>query len=52
MPQMAPLLWLNLYIFFTVVFILILILNFFMKPPVKISEPLKSSLLTPKVWKW
>nr|YP_009500807.1 ATP synthase F0 subunit 8 [Palaemon annandalei]AXB37201.1 ATP synthase F0 subunit 8 [Palaemon annandalei] len=52
MPQMAPLLWLNLYMFFTAVFAVIIILNFFMKPPIKISITPLSKMTTPKTWKW
>nr|YP_010758735.1 ATP synthase F0 subunit 8 [Palaemon macrodactylus]WEW73442.1 ATP synthase F0 subunit 8 [Palaemon macrodactylus] len=52
MPQMAPLLWLNLYVFFSAVFILTIILIFFMKPPIKIEAPsIKTEKLTQN-WKW
>nr|QFQ01334.1 ATP synthase F0 subunit 8 [Nematocarcinus gracilis] len=52
MPQMAPLLWLNLFIFFCFVFILFLISNYFIKIPTKTEfhAPLtKTSNLN---WKW
>nr|YP_009917620.1 ATP synthase F0 subunit 8 [Palaemon serratus]QLM01493.1 ATP synthase F0 subunit 8 [Palaemon serratus] len=52
MPQMAPLLWLNLYIFFTIVFALVIIMNFYMKPPIKISIPAKMAQLNSQTWKW
>ncbi|NP_872444.1 ATP synthase F0 subunit 8 (mitochondrion) [Portunus trituberculatus] len=32
MPQMAPLLWLYLYIFFLLSFIIFLMINYFIKP--------------------
>nr|WRV01076.1 ATP synthase F0 subunit 8 [Palaemon australis] len=52
MPQMAPLLWLNLYLFFTIVFVLIIIMNFYMKPTMKISAPIKKTTFHPQTWKW
>nr|QLM01557.1 ATP synthase F0 subunit 8 [Palaemon longirostris] len=52
MPQMAPLLWLNLYIFFTIMFALIIVLNFYMKPPIKVTIPTKMSRTYPQSWKW
>nr|YP_009915381.1 ATP synthase F0 subunit 8 [Palaemon adspersus]QLM01570.1 ATP synthase F0 subunit 8 [Palaemon adspersus] len=52
MPQMAPLLWLNLYIFFTIMFAIIVIMNFYMKPPIKVNVPTKLSSLNPQTWKW
>nr|BBB86763.1 ATP synthase F0 subunit 8 [Pandalus borealis] len=37
MPQMAPLMWLNLYGFFTLVFLLFIIINYYIKPIKKIE---------------
>nr|WEW73455.1 ATP synthase F0 subunit 8 [Macrobrachium sp.] len=52
MPQMAPLLWLNLYVFFTVMLALIIILSYFIKTPIKVDTP--SSAIKPEQanWKW
>nr|QVL28859.1 ATP synthase F0 subunit 8 [Pandalus prensor] len=50
MPQMAPLMWLNLYSFFTLVFLLFIIINYYTKPFKKTKErphpktPLKFTL--------
>nr|YP_009544450.1 ATP synthase F0 subunit 8 [Lupocycloporus gracilimanus]AYW03837.1 ATP synthase F0 subunit 8 [Lupocycloporus gracilimanus] len=38
MPQMAPLLWLYLYMFFLLSFIVFLTLNYFIKPFEKINS--------------
>nr|YP_009707718.1 ATP synthase F0 subunit 8 [Palaemon sinensis]QES95225.1 ATP synthase F0 subunit 8 [Palaemon sinensis]QQY98742.1 ATP synthase F0 subunit 8 [Palaemon sinensis] len=52
MPQMAPLLWLNLYIFFIIIFMLIMIVVFFSKLPIKINTPSAQKIAPPKTWKW
>ncbi|YP_002808473.1 ATP synthase F0 subunit 8 (mitochondrion) [Palaemon carinicauda] len=52
MPQMAPLLWLNLYAFFTAIFALIIILNFYTKLPIKIKTSTVKAVQTPQPWKW
>nr|UFZ13807.1 ATP synthase F0 subunit 8 [Neochauliodes bachmanus] len=52
MPQMAPLNWLILFIFFTILFIMFNIMNYFMTSPTpKLSSSynLKNYPLT---WKW
>nr|UFZ13885.1 ATP synthase F0 subunit 8 [Neochauliodes tamdaoensis] len=52
MPQMAPLSWLILFIFFTILFILFNIMNYFMAAPtpeLMSSYNLKNYSLT---WKW
>nr|YP_010625187.1 ATP synthase F0 subunit 8 [Atyopsis moluccensis]WBG72626.1 ATP synthase F0 subunit 8 [Atyopsis moluccensis] len=52
MPQMAPLLWLNLFLFFSLIYILFLISNYFLKTPQK--NQASSSPATPSKlnWKW
>nr|QFK69673.1 ATP synthase F0 subunit 8 [Parapenaeopsis tenella] len=52
MPQMAPLLWLNLFIMFSVTFIVFLILNYFIKVPSKISKSPLPSQKQEMNWKW
>nr|QLM01507.1 ATP synthase F0 subunit 8 [Palaemon elegans]QLM01532.1 ATP synthase F0 subunit 8 [Palaemon elegans] len=52
MPQMAPLLWLNLYFFFSAVFAVVVIMNFYMKPPIKVNIPSKDTKTSPQAWKW
>nr|YP_009002531.1 ATP synthase F0 subunit 8 [Cherax quinquecarinatus]CDL72608.1 ATP synthase F0 subunit 8 [Cherax quinquecarinatus] len=52
MPQMSPLLWLNLFLMFILGYLLFSILNFFSKPPIKTGVlPIKPSL-SEKTWKW
>nr|YP_010713858.1 ATP synthase F0 subunit 8 [Atyopsis gabonensis]WDD39078.1 ATP synthase F0 subunit 8 [Atyopsis gabonensis] len=52
MPQMAPLLWLNLFAFFSVVYILFLISNYFLKIPEKNQDTSKTQLPASLNWKW
>nr|YP_009514135.1 ATP synthase F0 subunit 8 [Palaemon capensis]AXY96093.1 ATP synthase F0 subunit 8 [Palaemon capensis] len=52
MPQMAPLLWLNLYVFFILIFISFIILNYFIKLPPKTSASSKPAQVTSILWKW
>nr|AON77092.1 ATP synthase F0 subunit 8 [Crangon hakodatei] len=52
MPQMSPLLWLNLYVMFSATFLLFLAFNYFYKSPIKkekITSEIHTSTLT---WKW
>nr|AXS66281.1 ATP synthase F0 subunit 8 [Chrysomeloidea sp. 1 KM-2017] len=51
MPQMAPLMWTSLFLFFITVFMLFLMTNFFMKTyfPKNLTFHKKSIL---KNWKW
>nr|YP_010713910.1 ATP synthase F0 subunit 8 [Plesionika izumiae]WDD39130.1 ATP synthase F0 subunit 8 [Plesionika izumiae] len=52
MPQMAPLMWSDLFGFFSCAFIMFVILNYFMKvPSEKISSP---DIISAKenYWKW
>ncbi|YP_001382110.1 ATP synthase F0 subunit 8 (mitochondrion) [Penaeus chinensis] len=52
MPQMAPLLWLNLFIMFSATFIMFIILNYFIKVPSKIEAPSTQLQKTEMNWKW
>nr|YP_009255990.1 ATP synthase F0 subunit 8 [Solenocera crassicornis]YP_010580170.1 ATP synthase F0 subunit 8 [Solenocera melantho]ANF05074.1 ATP synthase F0 subunit 8 [Solenocera crassicornis]AXJ93126.1 ATP synthase F0 subunit 8 [Solenocera crassicornis]UZS90554.1 ATP synthase F0 subunit 8 [Solenocera melantho] len=52
MPQMAPLLWLNLFIMFSTTFMIFLIINYFIKIPIKITKYNKPSFKTEMNWKW
>nr|YP_002922050.1 ATP synthase F0 subunit 8 [Penaeus californiensis]ACB30093.1 ATP synthase F0 subunit 8 [Penaeus californiensis] len=52
MPQMAPLLWLNLFLMFSATFVMFIVLNYFIKVPTKIEKapsPLKKVEMS---WKW
>nr|YP_009159606.1 ATP synthase F0 subunit 8 [Metanephrops thomsoni]AKQ49240.1 ATP synthase F0 subunit 8 [Metanephrops thomsoni] len=52
MPQMAPLLWLNLFFMFLIGFILFFIMNYFMKMPLKIDPSSGPKPQLQKTWKW
>nr|YP_009512610.1 ATP synthase F0 subunit 8 [Gordonella aff. paravillosa ZS-2018]AXJ93186.1 ATP synthase F0 subunit 8 [Gordonella aff. paravillosa ZS-2018] len=52
MPQMAPLLWLNLFFMFSMTFLMFLIINFFIKVPTKIEKSPASLVKTEMNWKW
>nr|YP_009235500.1 ATP synthase F0 subunit 8 [Metapenaeopsis dalei]AMD15641.1 ATP synthase F0 subunit 8 [Metapenaeopsis dalei] len=52
MPQMAPLLWLNLFVMFSFTFILFLVLNYFIKVPSKIEKPSLFMKKSEMNWKW
>nr|AZH80583.1 ATP synthase Fo subunit 8 [Caridina multidentata]AZH80584.1 ATP synthase Fo subunit 8 [Caridina multidentata] len=49
---MAPLFWLNLFIFFSVVYILFLISNYFLKIPQKNQSITKTISPNKLNWKW
>nr|YP_009239898.1 ATP synthase F0 subunit 8 [Grapsus tenuicrustatus]AMN14532.1 ATP synthase F0 subunit 8 [Grapsus tenuicrustatus] len=51
MPQMAPLYWLYLFVFFLLTFFIFLTLNYFIKPFEKVSSPSSSYSLEFKNWK-
>nr|YP_009176795.1 ATP synthase F0 subunit 8 [Portunus sanguinolentus]ALJ10994.1 ATP synthase F0 subunit 8 [Portunus sanguinolentus]ALK60817.1 ATP synthase F0 subunit 8 [Portunus sanguinolentus] len=52
MPQMAPLLWLYLYMFFLISLILFLVINYFIKPFEYIDSSVISTPATPQLnWK-
>nr|CDN96555.1 ATP synthase F0 subunit 8 [Cherax quadricarinatus] len=52
MPQMGPLLWLNLFLMFTLGYILFFIMNFFYKLPIKTETFTYTSTILEKPWKW
>nr|YP_009262395.1 ATP synthase F0 subunit 8 [Gramastacus insolitus]ANI86971.1 ATP synthase F0 subunit 8 [Gramastacus insolitus] len=52
MPQMSPLLWLNLYIFFLLSFLLFLIFNYFLTQTDKKQKLLSNFSTNQKPWKW
>nr|YP_009512545.1 ATP synthase F0 subunit 8 [Sicyonia japonica]AXJ93099.1 ATP synthase F0 subunit 8 [Sicyonia parajaponica] len=52
MPQMAPLLWLNLFILFCSTFMIFLILNFFIKVPTQITKLTLPFKINHMNWKW
>nr|QDO72155.1 ATP synthase F0 subunit 8 [Pandalus japonicus] len=52
MPQMAPLMWLNLYGFFTLMFLLFIIINYYIKPIKKIGASLQGSAPFKFTLKW
>nr|YP_009512597.1 ATP synthase F0 subunit 8 [Benthonectes filipes]AXJ93174.1 ATP synthase F0 subunit 8 [Benthonectes filipes] len=52
MPQMAPLLWLNLFVMFSSTFIMFLILNYFIKVPSKVEGTSSPHVKEEMHWKW
>nr|YP_009671921.1 ATP synthase F0 subunit 8 [Strahlaxius plectrorhynchus]QCX31781.1 ATP synthase F0 subunit 8 [Strahlaxius plectrorhynchus] len=52
MPQMAPLMWLNLMCMFLGVFIMFFCLTYFMSVPLPSVNPTKDSEVMNKSWKW
>nr|YP_009116448.1 ATP synthase F0 subunit 8 [Cherax holthuisi]AJD80476.1 ATP synthase F0 subunit 8 [Cherax holthuisi] len=52
MPQMGPLLWLNLFLMFILGYMLFSIINFFSKLPIKTETFVHKSTLLEKFWKW
>nr|YP_009512558.1 ATP synthase F0 subunit 8 [Sicyonia lancifer]AXJ93112.1 ATP synthase F0 subunit 8 [Sicyonia lancifer] len=52
MPQMAPLLWLNLFFLFCATFLGFLIINFFIKVPLRVSKFTPSFKVNQLDWKW
>nr|YP_009255524.1 ATP synthase F0 subunit 8 [Grimothea gregaria]AND82238.1 ATP synthase F0 subunit 8 [Grimothea gregaria] len=52
MPQMAPLMWLNLMVMFLLSFAIFMIINYFMTTPKKISSEAKLISHPNKIWKW
>nr|YP_009020471.1 ATP synthase F0 subunit 8 [Euastacus yarraensis]CDN85573.1 ATP synthase F0 subunit 8 [Euastacus yarraensis] len=52
MPQMSPLLWLNLLFMFILGFFLFSVFNFFIKPPLKILCDSPKLIKPEKSWKW
>nr|YP_006493385.1 ATP synthase F0 subunit 8 [Stenopus hispidus]AEO18303.1 ATP synthase F0 subunit 8 [Stenopus hispidus]AGA56092.1 ATP synthase F0 subunit 8 [Stenopus hispidus] len=52
MPQMAPMLWLYLFVFFIFVYMIFLILNFFSKLPTPAYFNKEEKSLPSLSWKW
>nr|YP_009107531.1 ATP synthase F0 subunit 8 [Enoplometopus debelius]AIU44728.1 ATP synthase F0 subunit 8 [Enoplometopus debelius] len=52
MPQMAPLMWMNLFFMFLIGFLLFFIMNYFLKPTSQMKYfPIKK-IQTHKNWSW
>nr|YP_010946885.1 ATP synthase F0 subunit 8 [Sorineuchora formosana]WGO57642.1 ATP synthase F0 subunit 8 [Sorineuchora formosana] len=52
MPQMMPLSWLTLYLFFIIVFILFNTINFFINMPKINKTPSMKNIKKSLNWKW
>nr|CDL73071.1 ATP synthase F0 subunit 8 [Cherax sp. HG-2014a] len=52
MPQMGPLLWLNLFFMFILGYILFSIINFFSKVPTKTDTLIHEPTFLENPWKW
>nr|YP_010265390.1 ATP synthase F0 subunit 8 [Dardanus arrosor]UIR97902.1 ATP synthase protein 8 [Dardanus arrosor] len=52
MPQMAPLLWLNLMFMFLFTFGLFIILNYYIYTPLKTEFNKEGIIIEQKHWKW
>nr|ACA21290.1 ATP synthase F0 subunit 8 [Shinkaia crosnieri] len=52
MPQMGPILWLNLLLMFLITFMLFFISNYFIFQPKKMISTLIFSQMKKKIWKW
>nr|YP_009045967.1 ATP synthase F0 subunit 8 [Engaeus sericatus]CDR98463.1 ATP synthase F0 subunit 8 [Engaeus sericatus] len=52
MPQMSPLFWLNLFMFFILGFLMFSIINYFMYPSKMKETPTLTAKLMQKIWKW
>nr|APT41563.1 ATP synthase F0 subunit 8 [Trichophoromyia ininii] len=53
MPQMAPLMWLSLFIFFLVMYLMFNIINYFSYITLNKSESNNKSLkMSESTWKW
>nr|AUN88081.1 ATP synthase F0 subunit 8 [Somatochlora hineana] len=53
MPQMAPMSWIILFIFFSIMLIMINTLNYYLfNPKIHIQEHSKKSSIMTKNWKW
>nr|AML26193.1 ATP synthase F0 subunit 8 [Scolytinae sp. BMNH 1274291] len=51
MPQMAPLAWITLFLFFSILFFITCIINFFMFQYHPKHENMKNYKISPS-WKW
>nr|YP_005296376.1 ATP synthase F0 subunit 8 [Cambaroides similis]AEV66750.1 ATP synthase F0 subunit 8 [Cambaroides similis] len=52
MPQMSPILWVNLYFMFLLSLVLILVIQYFFSLNFKSSLKEESYLDNEKIWKW
>nr|ASS30693.1 ATP synthase F0 subunit 8 [Stemonopa insignis] len=52
MPQMAPLMWMNLMFIFLITFMVILTINYFNTTPPKMSSNPPKPTLQHKLWSW
>nr|YP_010261323.1 ATP synthase F0 subunit 8 [Gomphus vulgatissimus]UIB40230.1 ATP synthase F0 subunit 8 [Gomphus vulgatissimus] len=53
MPQMAPMSWLLLFLFFTIMLILFNTINYYLFiPKIEPSKTLESSKILNMTWKW
>nr|APS87249.1 ATP synthase F0 subunit 8 [Cambaroides schrenckii] len=52
MPQMSPILWVNLYFMFLLSLILVLVIQYFFSLNLKSGLKEESYLDSEKVWKW
>nr|YP_009713598.1 ATP synthase F0 subunit 8 [Pseudeuphausia sinica]QGG46157.1 ATP synthase F0 subunit 8 [Pseudeuphausia sinica] len=52
MPQMAPMLWLNLFILFSSMFLIFMAVNYFTKIQSKLPLPSPPTIKTEMKWKW
>nr|BBB16301.1 ATP synthase protein 8 [Pagurus sp. D20M] len=52
MPQMAPLMWLNLMFMFMLIFLLFFISNYYMMSPSKMESEKLMIKSEEKIWKW
>nr|YP_010470979.1 ATP synthase F0 subunit 8 [Allogalathea elegans]UVF62808.1 ATP synthase F0 subunit 8 [Allogalathea elegans] len=52
MPQMAPMMWVNLMIMTLISFICFMIINYFIFLPKKKSSNLENFIPMEKTWKW
>nr|UGN61748.1 ATP synthase F0 subunit 8 [Cryptocercus maluogouensis] len=52
MPQMMPMSWTMLFMFFSTTFMLFNFMNYFMYNPMKKKTMTKKIQITEKIWKW
>nr|QAX91389.1 ATP synthase F0 subunit 8 [Parastacus brasiliensis] len=52
MPQMGPLLWLNLFFMFLLGLLFFFVINYFNTPPMKMMTSYSFLSMIEKDWKW
>nr|YP_009110441.1 ATP synthase F0 subunit 8 [Clibanarius infraspinatus]CEH27540.1 ATP synthase F0 subunit 8 [Clibanarius infraspinatus] len=52
MPQMAPILWLNLLIIFLITYLAFMVMNFYISIPEKMLTKKSKMIVQEKPWKW